>query len=74
MFLLQRAAAQLALDELHDGQQVGVRPRHPQDDGVAVTEPERQSAVKAFISCHLSHSLHSVASEAASLKHLSIDG
>lgn len=43
VFLLQRAAAQLALDELHDGQQVWVGPRHPQDDGVAVPEPEAQT-------------------------------
>ena len=42
MFLLQRAAAQLALNELHDRQQVRVGPRHPQDDGVAVTKPGRQ--------------------------------
>lgn len=40
MFLLQHAAAQLALDELHDGQQVGIVSRHPQDDGVPVTKPD----------------------------------
>ena len=40
VLLLQRAAAQLALDELHHGQQVGVQPPHPQDDGVAVPKPD----------------------------------
>lgn len=39
VLLLQRAAAQLALDELHDGQQVRVGSRHPQDDGVPVPKP-----------------------------------
>lgn len=41
MLLLQRAAAQLALDELHDGLQVRVGPGHPQDDGVSVPKPEQ---------------------------------
>lgn len=40
VLLLQRAAAQLALDELHHGLQVRVGSCHPQDDGVAVPEPE----------------------------------
>lgn len=39
VLLLQRAAGQLALDELHHRRQVRVRARHPQDDGVAVAEP-----------------------------------
>lgn len=43
VLLLQRAAAQLAFNKLHDGQQVGVRPRHPQDDGVPIAKPEAQN-------------------------------
>ena len=39
VLLLQDAARQLPLDELPDGRQVGVRPRHAQDAGVAVTKP-----------------------------------
>lgn len=45
VFLLQRAAAQLALNELHDGQQVRVRPGYPQDDGVSVAKPATQRLV-----------------------------
>lgn len=39
VLLLQRAAAQLTLNELHDGLKVTVRPPHPQDDGVPITKP-----------------------------------
>lgn len=51
VLLLQRAAAQLALDELHDGQQVRVGARHPQDDGVPVSKPGAEKTPGQRIRC-----------------------
>lgn len=42
VFLLQCAAGKLPLNELHDWSEIWIRSSHPQDDGVAVTEPETQ--------------------------------
>lgn len=39
VLLLQGAARQLPLDELHHRLQLRIGSRHPQDDGVPVTKP-----------------------------------
>ncbi len=44
VLLLQDAARQLPLDELHHRLQLRIGPRHPQDDGVPVTEPGSTTA------------------------------
>lgn len=49
VLLLQRAARQLPLNEADDGLQVGVRARHPQDDGVAITEPAQTHVVMLWV-------------------------
>lgn len=40
VFLLQRAAGELLLNEFHHWSEVWIWAGHPQDDGVAITKPE----------------------------------
>lgn len=40
VFLLQRAAGELPLNELHHWSEIRIWSSHPQDDGVAITKPD----------------------------------
>lgn len=40
VFLLQRAARELPLNEFHHWSEIRIWSSHPQDDGVAITEPD----------------------------------
>lgn len=48
VLLLQRAAGQLPLNEPHHRSQVWVWARHPQDDGVAITESDNSTLTNSF--------------------------
>lgn len=40
VLLLQRAAGELPLNELHHWPEIWIRSSHPQDDGVAIAKPD----------------------------------